>query len=75
MDTAVSLHDFTRALHDALSEPEKIEVVRMLWQVAHADGELDRYEDYLVRKIADLLYVPTGDVIRVRNEVRDRLAT
>jgi uncharacterized tellurite resistance protein B-like protein len=69
VEGAVSLHDFTRTLHDTLDEPEKIEVVRMLWHVAFADGELDRYEDYLVRKLANLLYVSPGDVIRVRNEV------
>ena len=32
-------------------------------------GSLDKYEDYLVRKVADLLYVSDGDVVRIKHEV------
>ena len=46
----------------------------MLWRVALADSELDKHEDYLVRKVADLLYVPHQDLIRIRNRVSDDLA-
>ena len=41
----------------------------MLWKLAMADQELDKYEDYLVRKIADLLYVSNTVVLRIRHEV------
>lgn len=68
-DSAVCLFDFTRALHESLGAAEKQKVVRLLWQVALADQKLDRYEDYLVRKVADLLYVPDSDVIRIKHEV------
>ena len=37
---------------------EKQRVVEMLWQVALADRRLDKHEDHLVRRIAELLYVP-----------------
>ena len=67
--TAVSLFDSTRALHECLDADERREVIRMLWQVAYTDHKLDKYEDYLVRKIADLLYVSHKDVIRLKNEV------
>jgi len=69
MDEAVSLFDFTRALHEALEPEQKLEVIRLLWTVAHADDRLDKYEDFLVRKVADLLYVPTADVLRLKHEV------
>ena len=39
----------------------------MLWTVAFADRTLDKHEDYVVRKVADLLYVPHRDVIRIRH--------
>lgn len=57
VDEAVSLVDFSRVLVESLSIEERGEVVDMLWQVAYADGRIDRYEDYYVRKLADLLYV------------------
>ena len=69
---AVSLFDFTRALHECLNGDEKLDVIRMLWQVANADLRLDKYEDYLVHKIADLLYVSHSDVMRLKHEVADR---
>ena len=69
-DKAVELQQFTRRLHDQLSVAEKLRVVEMLWQVALADRRLDKHEDHLVRRIAELLYVPHSDLIRIRNRVR-----
>src|SRR5262245_16326053 len=69
-DQAVELQQFTRRLHEQLSVAEKQRVVEMLWQVALADSRLDRHEDHLVRRIAELLYVSHSDLIRIRNRVR-----
>lgn len=69
-DQAVELQQFTRRLHEQLSVAEKYRVVEMLWQVALADRRLDKHEDHLVRRIADLLYVSHSDLIRIRNRVR-----
>jgi uncharacterized tellurite resistance protein B-like protein len=69
-DRAVELQQFTRRLHEQLSISEKQRVVEMLWQVALADQRLDKHEDHLVRRLAELLYVSHSDVIRIRNRVR-----
>ena len=68
---AVSLYQFTGLINQHFSAEEKIQVVEMLWQVAFADGELDRYEEALVRKIADLIHVPHRDFIRAKHRVQD----
>jgi uncharacterized tellurite resistance protein B-like protein len=68
-DHAVSLQSFTRLLHERLTLDEKHSVVEMLWRVALADDELDKHEDHLVRKVAGLLYISHGDLIRIRNRV------
>lgn len=68
-DHAVSLQSFTRRLVEELSEAEKHRVVEMLWRVALADRRLDKHEDYVVRQVADLLYVPQRDLIKIRNRV------
>jgi uncharacterized tellurite resistance protein B-like protein len=68
-DGAVCLFDFSRSLHQNLDDAQKQEVVRLLWQVAMADNELNKYEDYLVRKVAELLYVSNHDVMRIKHEV------
>ena len=68
-DHAASLQEFTRRLHEHLSPAEKLKVVEMLWRVALADQKLDKHEDFLVRKVADLLYVSHRDLIRIRNRL------
>lgn len=62
----VSLHEFTQLLHNNLDESEKARIVGLLWQVAYADGRLDKFEDSLVRKISDLLHVSRGRSMRLK---------
>ena len=72
-DESVSLHEFTQLLHGQLSEDDKHRIVEMLWRVALADAELDKHEDYLVRKISDLLYVSHTDLMRLKHRVLGEL--
>ena len=72
VEDAVSLREFTAFLHQQLDYPDKQAIIAMLWDVALDDQDLDKYEDYLIGKIADLLYVSRGDVIRLRFEAGQR---
>jgi uncharacterized tellurite resistance protein B-like protein len=74
VEDAVSLHEFTRVVHESMDYAEKQRVMKMLWQVALTDRNLDKYEDYLIGKVGELLYVSRGDVIRLRNQVMEDLA-
>jgi uncharacterized tellurite resistance protein B-like protein len=69
VEHSVSLYEFTRPLHETFSYEQRQDFVRMLWHVALADRRLDKYEDYLIGKVSELLYVSRGDVIRLRNDV------
>jgi uncharacterized tellurite resistance protein B-like protein len=69
-DHSISLQEFTRLLHENLSVVEKHSIIEMLWLIAVADDHLDKHEDYVVRKVAELLYVTHGDLIRIRNKVK-----
>ncbi len=64
----VDIHEFTKLLHDYLTDDEKAQIVSLLWQIAYADGRLDKYEDSLVLKISDLLYVSRGRVMRLKHD-------
>ena len=72
VEDAVSLREFTAFLHQQLAYPDKQAIIAMLWDVALEDQDLDKYEDYLIGKIADPLYVSRGDVIRLRFEAGQR---
>lgn len=61
---SVSLHDTVVAINRQVSAERKLELLSMLWQVAYADGRLDKYEEALLRKLADLLFVSHADFIR-----------
>lgn len=67
-DEVVSLYELTRLLNDELSEQERCHVVGLMWQVALADEHLHSHEDHLVRKVAELLYVPRSQMMRLRHE-------
>lgn len=59
-----SLHDYTHALRTGLEPDARADLVEWLWRVAYADGRLDRHEELLVRRLADLLGVPHREFIR-----------
>ena len=67
----VSVHEFTQLLHEHLSEEEKARIIGLLWQIAYADGQLDKYENSLVLKISDLLYVSRGRVMRLKHDAQN----
>ena len=68
-DHATSLFEFTTELKALLDQPTRIEMVELLWSVAYADNKLDKYEEQLVRKVADLLYVSHADFIAAKLRV------
>ncbi len=63
-EDAVSLHDFTRSLRTGLERDQRDALIGWLWKVALADGRLDRFEEQLMRRLADLLGVPHEEFIR-----------
>ncbi len=68
-DKATTYHEFTSLMNQHYNQQQKIKVIELLWEVAYADGEIEKYEDYLVRKIADLLYVPHKEFIAAKHRV------
>lgn len=73
VDHAISLYEFTRLLNDSFNATEKMNVIEHLWQVAYADSVVDKYEEYYIRKVADLLYVPHSDYIKAKLSAAEKL--
>jgi uncharacterized tellurite resistance protein B-like protein len=69
-EDSVSVYEFTKILHEHLDHDEKARIVSLLWQVAYADGLLDKYEDSLILKISDLLYVSRGRSMRLKHDAQ-----
>lgn len=70
---SVSLHTFTQLINNHCSSGEKFDLIQAMWELAYADKVLDKHEDYVIRKLADLIYVPHTELIRARNLVKSML--
>lgn len=67
---STSMYQFTQAINRHFSPEEKFELVTGMWRIAYADGDLDKYEEYIVRKVSDLIHLPHGDFIRAKHAAR-----
>jgi len=68
---ATSLHEFTRLVNEHYSVGEKRRLMEQLWRVAYADGRIDRYEEQLLRRIADLLHIRHSEFMQARHAAAD----
>jgi uncharacterized tellurite resistance protein B-like protein len=66
VDRAHDLHQFTSRLNDSLSHSEKRALMEQLWLVAHADGVVHKYEEHLIRRVADLLHLSHREFIAAK---------
>ncbi|EGR0312511.1 TerB family tellurite resistance protein [Vibrio parahaemolyticus] len=65
MQDATSLYDFTSQLRE-LTQETRYNLIKSMWEVAYADGQIDPLEDAVIRKTAELLYVDHSDFIRAK---------
>lgn len=70
---ATDYHQFTRLIAEHYEQDKKVHLVELLWRVAFADTELDKYEEQMVRKICDLIYVSHKDYLQTKHRVMQEL--
>ena len=68
VEDATSLYEFTRLVNDHYSFEEKRQLVAAMWQVAYADEDLDKYEEHIIRRVAELIYLPHAEFMRSKHE-------
>lgn len=66
---ATDYFQFTSLIAKEYPQEDKIKVVEYLWKIAYADTYLDPLEEHMIRRIADLLYVPHREFIRTKHRV------
>ena len=66
---STSLYEFTYKINDHFNEAQKFELIKAMWAVAYSDGELDKYEESLIRKVSDLIHLHHVQFIKAKQEV------
>ena len=70
VDAATCLFEFTRTINDIATLDQKRQLLTMMWRVALADDALSRYAEHVIRKVADLLYLPHHDFMLAKQLAR-----
>ncbi len=73
-DESTSLYEFTREINDKYQYEEKVQLIEDLWRIAYSDERIDKYEDYVIRKVADLVYVTHSDFIKSKLKVKNSIS-
>lgn len=66
VEAATDLFEFTRPLRESWDPDTRARLIYDMWALAAADGNADAYEEQLIRRVSDLLYVSHGDYIRAK---------
>jgi uncharacterized tellurite resistance protein B-like protein len=74
-DELVSLFDMTRVINLHFDQDKKFELIAHMWRIAYSDRQWDKYEEHLIRKVSDLLYISHKDFIRARVQVQEQLSS
>ncbi|TVZ39573.1 putative tellurite resistance protein B-like protein [Alteromonadaceae bacterium 2753L.S.0a.02] len=69
-EDATSTYQFTQLVNEFCNENEKYELIKGMWSIAYADGTLDKYEEYVIRKVAELIYVSHSQFIHAKHAAR-----
>ena len=64
VEESISTYEFTHVINEQCSRDEKIKILEALWRVSYVDGRIDKYEEYFIRKIMDLLHLSHSDFIK-----------
>ena len=72
VDDSTSLYDFTRDINDNFESEERIKLIESMWKIAYADGNIDKFEEHIIRKVSNLIYVSHSDFIKAKISAKEK---
>ena len=70
-DRAVDLWQFTNQINQQFDRQEKLRMMEAVWSIIHADGQLEKHEDYFAHKLARLLHLQHQEMIAAKIRARE----
>ncbi|GAC25920.1 MAG: TerB family tellurite resistance protein [Alteromonadaceae bacterium] len=61
---ATDFSQFTRVINATNSVAQKRGIIDGLWKIAYSDDVIDPEEEHMIRRVADLLYIPHSQFIK-----------
>lgn len=75
VEHANDLYQFTKVINETATLEQKILLLKALWRVALADGDIDAHEDHRIRRISELLFMPHSEFIQAKIFVQNEMST
>ena len=71
-DKRVSFYDIIHDINTNLDKEEKIEILRLLWEIAYVDDVLDVDEERIIRRSAEMLGIKPSIVLKTKEEFKNQ---
>ena len=68
----VSFYDTIYDINKNLNKKEKIDILKMLWEIAYADQVLDVDEERIIRRSAEMLGIKPSIVLQTKEEFKNQ---
>ena len=69
-NSSTSLYEFTRKINDEYEFDDKKNLILSMWKIAYADGNIDKYEEYVIRKVSDFIYISHPEFIESKQKAK-----
>ena len=73
VDKSISFHQHIKLVNEQFDREKKIELITQMWEVAYADGQLDKHEEAFIRQVSDLIYIKHRDFMQAKHRVLEKL--
>ena len=70
-ENSVSFYEFVHDINKNFSKEEKILLLKFVWKIAYADGQLDVNEEKLIRRLADLIKIKDIEVLKLKDLIKN----
>ena len=67
---SISFYDIIRDINKGLNKEEKVDIIKMLWEVAYADNVLDVDEERIIRRSAEMLGIKPSIVLQTKDQFK-----
>ena len=68
----VSFYDTIYDINKNLNKKEKIDILKMLWEIAYADQVLDVDEERIIKRSAEMLGIKPSIVLQTKEEFKNQ---